>query len=98
MKNAQFRLILASIGLPLMVLASMAASADAKAIDEGKATVAMPTTTAAGEATPTLADEAKPGRLRFRSAEGTCACTCAKGGLAEADIRQAEEARARVKN
>lgn len=37
--------------------------------------------------------DTKPNRLRFRSSNGACACTCAKGGLREADLKQAEEAR-----
>lgn len=46
----------------------------------------------------TPAPEVKPNRLRFRSASGTCACTCAKGGLGEAEIRKAEEARTGAKD
>jgi hypothetical protein len=37
---------------------------------------------------------AKKSRLRFRTADGTCGCTCASGGTSEADIRKAEAARA----
>lgn len=105
MKLTQFRLIFASIGLSLMILGSTAASADYKAAGEGTATAATPATTTADESasTPAATDvtkpgEAKPGRLRFRSADGTCACTCAKGGVSEADVRRAEEARASAKN
>lgn len=39
---------------------------------------------------------AKTPRLRFRTADGTCACTCASGGMSEADIRKAQEARERA--
>lgn len=35
-------------------------------------------------------------RLKFRSADGTCACTCASGGTSEEDIRKAQEARERA--
>lgn len=35
----------------------------------------------------------KSRRLRFRGPDGTCACDCASGGISEADIRKAEEAR-----
>lgn len=94
MKSMQFRLIFAGLGLPLMILVSTAASAD------DKTTGATPATAAAAEATtaPAAADETKPGRLRFRSADGTCACTCAKGGMSEADVRRAEELRANARN
>ena len=46
----------------------------------------------------TPAPEVKSNRLRFRSASGTCACTCAKGGIGEAEIRKAEEARTGAKD
>lgn len=39
---------------------------------------------------------AKSDRLRFRPAGGSCACTCAKGGMRESEIKQAEETRART--
>ena len=35
----------------------------------------------------------RPPRLKFRSSDGTCACTCASGGTSEADIQKAQEAR-----
>ncbi|MGE0355995.1 MAG: hypothetical protein AB7P08_03675 [Burkholderiales bacterium] len=38
----------------------------------------------------------KSSRLRFRSADGTCACTCASGGTSEDEIRKAQEARERA--
>ncbi|MGA9031679.1 MAG: hypothetical protein WB402_04080 [Sulfuricaulis sp.] len=105
MKLTHFRLIVASIGLPVMIIGSTAASADYATAGEGAATAATPATAVADESasTPAATDatepgEAKPGRLRFRSANGTCACDCAKGGLTEADIRRAEEARANTKN
>lgn len=100
MKHARFRLVLASMALPVMILASMSAGAA-----EAKTTGATSAITAAAETTPApaAADEAKPdktksGRLRFRSADGTCACTCAKGGVSEADVRRAEELRASARN
>ena len=41
------------------------------------------------------AENAKKPRLRFRTTDGTCACTCASGGMSEADIRKAQEERER---
>lgn len=42
----------------------------------------------------------KPGsqksRLKYRGADGTCACTCATGGITEEQIRKAQEARDRA--
>jgi hypothetical protein len=35
-------------------------------------------------------------RLRFRGPDGTCACTCASGGITEEQIRKAQEARERA--
>ena len=32
-------------------------------------------------------------RLKFRSADGTCACSCARGGITEEEIRRAQQAR-----
>lgn len=105
MKLTQFRLIFASIGLPLMIIGSTAARADYTTAGEGAATAATPVTAVADESASTPAadalkkrGEAKPGRLRFRSADGTCACDCAKGGLSEAEIRRAEEARVSAEN
>jgi hypothetical protein len=106
MKLTHFRLIFASIGLPVMIIVgSTTAIADYTTPGEGAATAATPATAVADESasTPAATDatasgEAKPGRLRFRSANGTCACDCAKGGLTEADILRAEEARANAKN
>ena len=104
MKLTQFRLIFASIGLPLMIIGSTAASADYTTAGEGAATAATPAAAVADESASTPAadalkrGEAKPGRLRFRSADGTCACDCAKGGLSEAEIRRAEEARVSAEN
>lgn len=104
MKHAQFRLILASVGLPLMILSSPPASADDNATGETKATAVTPAVSAADEATPTPAatdvtrpGEAKPGRLRFRSATSS-GCTSATGGVSEADIHRAEEGRTGAKN
>lgn len=104
MKNAQFRLIVASVGLPLMILGSTLAGADDNATDEAKGTAAAPAVGATGEAAPAPAatdaskpDEAKPGRLRFRSATSS-GCTSATGGVSEADIHRAEEERTSVKN
>lgn len=104
MKHAQFGLILASIGLPLMILGSALASADDNATGETKATAATPAVSATDEATPapaatdaTKPGEAKPGRLRFRSATSS-GCTSATGGVSEADIHRAEEGRASAKN
>jgi hypothetical protein len=40
----------------------------------------------------------KSSRLRFRSADGTCSCTCARGGITEEEIRKAEQARERARS
>lgn len=100
MRHARFRLALGSMVLPAMILASMSAGAA-----ETKTTGATSVIDAAAETTPAPAtadeakpDKTKPGRLRFRSADGTCACTCAKGGMSEADIRRVEELRASARN
>lgn len=104
MKHAQFRLILASVGLPLMILGSTPASADDNATGEAKATAAAPAVSATDEATPapaatdaTKPGAAKPGRLRFRSATSS-GCTSATGGVSEADIHRAEKGRTSAKN
>lgn len=51
--------------------------------------------TGAAMASETSGKSAKTPRLRFRTADGTCACTCASGGTSEADIQKAQEARER---
>lgn len=38
----------------------------------------------------------KSSRLKFRGPDGTCACTCASGGITEEQIRKAQEARERA--
>lgn len=82
------RQVLLSASLPLAVLlVPITASAD-DAASGGKKPAAVP----AGRE-----PVAKSDRLRFRSA-GACACTCAKGGLREADLKRAEEARLPVAN
>lgn len=43
-------------------------------------------------------DNAKKPRLKFKTADGVCACTCASGGKSEADIRKAQEARELASN
>jgi hypothetical protein len=40
----------------------------------------------------------KSSRLRFRSADGTCSCTCARGGITEEEIRKAQQARERAQS
>lgn len=35
-------------------------------------------------------------RLNHRNADGTCACSCARGGITEEEIRKAQEARTRA--
>jgi len=104
MKHARFRLLLASVGLPLMILGATPASADDNAKGETKATAATPAVSATDEATSTPAatdatkpGEAKPGRLRFRSATSS-GCTSATGGVSEADIHRAEEGHTSAKN
>lgn len=104
MKHAQFKLILVGVGLPMMILGSTLAGADDNATGEAKATAATPAVSATDEATPapaatdaTKPGEAKPGRLRFRSATSS-GCTSATGGVSEADIHRAEEGRTSVKN
>jgi hypothetical protein len=82
-----FRLIVATAALALAVPASFATDAPSTAAPGADAPAASAT-----------APEGKPSRLRFRSANGTCACTCAKGGMSEAQIRRAEEARPDTKN
>jgi hypothetical protein len=37
-------------------------------------------------------------RLRFRSADGTCSCTCPRGGITEEEIRKAQQARERTQS
>jgi hypothetical protein len=100
MKNARIPLILASVGLPLLMLVSTVASAGTTTADEGKP-AAMPAASAATDKTAAVTDaqasDAKPGRLRYRSATSS-GCTSAKGGVGEADIRRAEEARTSDKN
>jgi hypothetical protein len=39
---------------------------------------------------------AQKSRLKYRGADGTCACSCASGGITEEGIRKAEEARGRA--
>ena len=105
MKHTHYRFICAGIGLPLMFLAATAASADDKTTGATPTTITAPaeTTTVPATADPQETAEQTPGeqkhgRLQFRAATGTCACTCAKGGLSEADIHRAEELRASAKN
>ena len=38
----------------------------------------------------------KKSRLQFRTSDGTCACTCASGGIGEAAIQLAQESRERA--
>lgn len=104
MRLKRLRLICAGIGLPLVILGTTTASADYQVVSEGTATAATPATavTDKSASTPAATDtikrgEAKPGRLRFRSASSS-ACTPAKGGTSEVDIHRAEEARAGAKN
>lgn len=97
MKNARIPLILAGFGLPLILLVSTAARADTTTENESQpaaASTAVDKTAAVSDA---KTDEAKPGRLRFRSATSS-GCTSAKGGVGEADIRRAEEARTKNQN
>jgi hypothetical protein len=81
-----FRLIVAAAALGLAVPTSFAG-----ADNTATASANEPAATAASP-------DVKPNRLRFRSAAGTCACTCAKGGMSEAEIRKAEEARIGTKD
>lgn len=37
-------------------------------------------------------------RLSHRNADGTCACSCARGGITEEEIRKAQEARTRAQS
>jgi hypothetical protein len=105
MKSTRFGLILAGIGLPLMLSVVTLVRADDKATSEAEATAAVPASAPAasvGNSTPATADatvtgEAKPGRLRFRSATSS-GCTSAKGGVSDADIRRAEKERESAKN
>ncbi|HXZ47163.1 MAG TPA: hypothetical protein VEH02_10595 [Pseudolabrys sp.] len=100
------RLVLASVGLPWMILASTLTCADDNA--SGATPVTPPAEIAPAPATAdqqktaeqTPSDQ-KPGRLRFRAAGGACTCECAKGGMSEADIQRAgrsEGARDSAKN
>lgn len=47
---------------------------------------------------PDSAGAPKKSRLKYRTADGTCACTCASGGTTEEEIRKAEEARERARS
>jgi hypothetical protein len=40
----------------------------------------------------------KKSRLKYRTADGTCACSCASGGISEQEIRKAGEARERARS
>jgi hypothetical protein len=40
--------------------------------------------------------EGSKARLKYRTKDGTCACTCASGGITEKEIREAQEARDRA--
>ena len=40
--------------------------------------------------------EGRKSRLKFRGPDGTCACTCASGGITEEQIRKAQETRERA--
>jgi len=96
MKPTHYRLICASIGLPLMLLAATAKSAG----DNTSGATPAVTAPSAIAPAPAVADQQKtaeqtpsdqkPGRLRFRAAGGACTCECAKGGMSEADIQRAE--------
>lgn len=98
MKHIQYGFVSTSIGLLLALLAMNAASADNKTM-VGAQTLAA---TATQEATPTPAATeptqpaaAKPERLRYRSG-ATSGCTPAAGGLSEADILKAQQARSKI--
>lgn len=47
-----------------------------------------------------LAASEAPGksRIKYRTADGTCACSCATGGISEEEIRKAQEARERPRS
>ena len=40
----------------------------------------------------------KSSRLRFRSADGTCSCTCARGGINEEEIGKAQQVREKAQS
>lgn len=86
MRIGSFRLIVAAAALAVATPASFASAGIT-----ASAAVHDPVAS-------TPAPQVKPNRLRFRSASGTCACTCAKGGMGEAEIRKAEEARTSAKD
>jgi len=105
MKSTRIGLILAGIGLPLMLSLVTLVRADDKVTSETEAGAAAPASVPAASddnSAPAAADatksgEAKPGRLRFRSATSS-GCTSAKGGVSDADIRRAEKERESAKN
>lgn len=55
----------------------------------------------AGTVSMAVRGERPPGqksRLKFRGPDGTCACTCASGGITEEQIRKAQEERDRARS
>jgi hypothetical protein len=81
-----------------LIVAAAALASVAPASLAGADTAAPANTSANEPVAGTQSPDVKPNRLRFRSASGTCACTCAKGGMSEAEIRKAEEARIGTKD
>lgn len=100
MKTPRFRLILTCTGLSLALLTSATLNADDNAKAAGQKTAATVTGEGGDKTTvddkASVADKAKHGRLRFRSANDS-ACTPASGSLSEADIRRAQHARVQAK-
>ncbi len=56
------------------------------------ASSAKPGWSVSGEAAKASVPPSRKSRLKFRTADGTCACTCASGGISESAIQQAEAA------
>lgn len=70
------------------------ASAGVAATDAARepAAAAKPAWLPTGEAAKASVAQNRKSRLKFRTSDGTCACTCASGGISEATIQQAETA------
>ena len=81
----------------LLAAAIQAPTAAAESPGRSTAAAGERASEAVAAADPKAADRqgARKSRLRFKTVDGTCACTCASGGISEEEIRKAHEARER---
>jgi hypothetical protein len=106
MRQRQFRICVSfglALGLGLAAMQAIAASIEV-ASNEAQANPVDPAAKPAVSTAPGALiagndsgkQEEKKGRLRFRTTDGTCACTCASGGTSEQAIQKSQEARERA--